>query len=203
MPKVAGYHDEDARLRREEMGRRIEFARNKMKMSKSEFAALVGVGPSSYTAWINGKSSPTVHSLAKLCEVSGVPSSFFNPERLSDIREVDRFAHELVARLGVDQVRDMLALTDEELAAQASGSVPTHGQLVLEQINKQFTPEQIQDVIMQLLLGLETGMLQTLLDSNRSVLFSVALATGIDVENLDAQSRTLLRDALASAANDS
>jgi transcriptional regulator with XRE-family HTH domain len=190
VPKISGFYDDEAVLRRQEMGRRFEFGRNKMRLSKGAFAKLIGVGPSSYTAWISGKSSPTVHSLSKMCEVTGIPSSFFNPEKLSDIRDVDRFAHDLVARLGVERVQSILEMSDDELAEGAGGRpVAAHP---LTKLSEKFSSEVMQDIVMQMLLALETGLLDTILDSNRNILFSVALANNVDVEEIDRESRELL-----------
>ena len=50
----------------------------------------------------------------------------------------------------------------------------------------------MQDIVMQMLLALETGLLNTILDSNRNILFSVALANNVDVEEIDRESRELL-----------
>lgn len=197
MPRVKGYHDQDAILRREEMGRRIEFARNKLAMSKRDFAELVGVSPSSYTAWITGKSSPTMHSLSRLCEVSGVPTSFFNPEKLADVREVDRFAHELVAKLGVDRVQEMLDASPDQVEFGVSPGAMS-AQIIMDAMCDKFSAEQVQDIILSLMIAHETGMLETILDSNRSVLYAVALAHQVDVELLDAQTRGFIKSALNS-----
>ena len=195
MPKVTGYYEEDAVLRRQEMGRRIEFARNKLKLGKRDFAKLIGVSPSSYTAWITGKSSPTVHSLAKLCEITDIPSSFFNPEKLSDVRDVDRFAHDLVAKLGVDRVREMLDASEDELAASTSPGAAS-AQIIMDALCDRFTEEQVQQIMLSLLMAHETGMLEAILESNRSVLYTVALAREIDVERLDADARGFIEVAL-------
>ena len=195
MPKVTGYHEEDAVLRRQEMGRRIEFARNKMQLGKRDFAKLIGVSPSSYTAWITGKSSPTVHSLAKLCEITDIPSSFFNPEKLSDVRDVDRFAHDLVAKLGVERVQEMLNASKDELDANTSARAVS-AQMILDQLCDRFTHDQVQQILLTLLMAHETGMVETLLESNRSVLFAVALANEVDVERLDTETRAFVEGAL-------
>lgn len=195
MPKVTGYHEEDAVLRRREMGRRIEFARNKMQLGKRDFAKLIGISPSSYTAWITGKSSPTVHSLAKLCEITDIPSSFFNPEKLSDVRDVDRFAHDLVAKLGVERVQEMLNASQDELDAGTSAKAVS-AQIILDQLCDRFTHDQVQQILLTLLMAHETGMVDTLLESNRNVLFAIALAHEVDVERLDTETRAFVEGAL-------
>lgn len=195
MPKVTGYHEEDAVLRRQEMGRRIEFARNKLKLGKRDFAKLIGVSPSSYTAWISGKSSPTLHSLAKLCEITDIPTSFFNPEKLSDVRDVDRFAHDLVAKLGVERVQELLHASEDELDVVGSPGAAS-AQIILDQLCDRFTHEQVQQILLSLLMAHETGMVDTLLESNKSVLFAVALAHEVDVERLDTETRTFVEGAL-------
>ena len=188
MPKVTGFHNDDARLRREEMGRRLEFVRTKLSLSKSEFAKLVGAAPSSYTRWIQGSGSPSVQMLSKICEVGNVPASFLNPEKLSDVREVDRFAHELVTKLGIEQVEKLLSMSTSDLDALFTDSHYN----AFDAIHESLTEEQIQDVIFQLMLGLKTGMLSTILESNRAILFNFALASDIDVEELDSKSRDLV-----------
>ena len=166
-----------------------------MQLGKRDFAKLIGVSPSSYTAWITGKSSPTVHSLAKLCEITDIPSSFFNPEKLSDVRDVDRFAHDLVAKLGVERVQEMLNASEDELDAGTSARAVS-AQMILDQLCDRFTHDQVQQILLTLLMAHETGMVDTLLESNRSVLFAIALANEVDVERLDTETRAFVEGAL-------
>ena len=52
------------------------------------------------------------------------------------------------------------------------------------------------EILLTLLMAHETGMVETLLESNRSVLFAVALANEVDVERLDTETRAFVEGAL-------
>lgn len=129
MPKSQDYHGSAEVESRRQMGMRIDAAREKTGMNKGEFARKIGVTPATFTGWIQGKHSCTTENLRRIVEVTGEPSSFFNPESLTKRDSIERLSRDLGTILGKARLQRLLQVPDKRLRREVDAII---GEFVTE-----------------------------------------------------------------------
>lgn len=67
----------------------------KSKYSQKEFSEIVGVKPAAVSQWINGKNSPDIETIAKICDALNIRFSdlITYPDELKDIKQAQLFSN--------------------------------------------------------------------------------------------------------------
>ena len=178
--------------RARELGKRINFAREVLGLSKSELADAVGVSRPAISSWLAGRHTPNPEHLARICEVTGHPASFFSP---SGAEPDDRaaFRRELVAIVGAKTAVELLKLSDDELRASflrvlTEAPSDTVGAALREILST----SELEELIRTLWLANDLETVPVLLETVRVMTEGTAKAAGMKPGALRGKARRLV-----------
>ena len=178
--------------RRQELGRRIDFARELMGLKKSELAAACGVSRPALSTWISGRHTPNPENLAKICRATRQPASFFSPEG-EEIKDENAFARELVSKVGASVALEVLALPENELAerlVRVASEAPADK--IGAALRAVMSTEELETLLRTLWLASELETLPVLLDTVRAMTDGTAKAAGLKTGPLRARARRVV-----------
>lgn len=166
---------------RQEIARRIEFARESVGLSKSEVADAVGVSRATFTGWISGAFSPSRANLSKLCRVTGQTASFFDADEETNATDRQSFRRELYRIAGAETALALLELEPEQLLERLSEakSTSTNAPPAWVELRAALTDSQLEDVVAGILIANRIGIADAVVESVFSLAANVAKAQSI------------------------